>query len=146
MERIAANDTVVVPSLVIIESVATRLGGVAETIAPWTREITRSIHAAGIPIAAGTDTARRLIGVAPGDALHHELELLVACGLSPLEALQAATLVPARRFGGDPMGGVIAVGQPADLVLLRGNPLEEIGKTRSIDSVVVRGKLISSTR
>ena len=66
--------------------------------------------------------------------------------LSPTEALQAATLVPARRFGGDPGGGVIAVGQPADLVLLRGNPLEEIGQTRSIDAVVVRGKLISRTR
>ncbi|KAA3614224.1 MAG: hypothetical protein DWQ01_00545 [Planctomycetota bacterium] len=140
LQKIAANGTVLVPSLTAVDVIAERLGGPAKVIAPWTQEITRAAHSAGIPIAAGTDTARRLLGVIPGEALHHELRLLVACGLSPLEALRSATLVPARRFGHDPKGGAIAVGQAADLVLLRGNPLEDIENTAAIAGVVAGGR------
>lgn len=140
LQRIAANGTVLVPTLSVPDVVAERLGGTANALSTWTREITRAAHAAGIPIAAGTDTARRLLGIVPGEALHRELRLLVACGLTPAEALRSATLVPARRFGGDARGGVIAVGRPADLVLLRGNPLEDIRQTAAIEGVVVRGR------
>jgi hypothetical protein len=95
---------------------------------------------AGILILAGSDVGAPL--VVPGLSLHEELELLVRdAGLSPLEALRAATLLPARVLGlAD--AGTIAPGQLADLVLLDGNPLAEIGATRRIHAVVTAGRLL----
>lgn len=139
---IADNGTVVVPTLVTLDTAAERHAGLFERVAPWTLEITAALHEAGVPIAAGSDTARRLIGIVPGASLHRELELLVDAGLTPAEALRAATLVPARRFGANAQGGVIAVGAPADLVLLGGNPLQDIAQTRSVQAVFVRGRRI----
>src|SRR5439155_23058627 len=83
-------------------------------------EIVREAHRRGVPIVAGTD-----IGVL-GHSLHREMALYVAAGFTPLEALQAATLVPARALGRDAEVGTIAVGKRADLVVVDGNPLADI--------------------
>lgn len=90
-----------------------------------------ALHRAGVSILAGTDTAApdpEHGGLAQGASLHHELELLVVAGLSPAEALQAATSVPAHHFGLDDRGR-IRDGARADLVLVDGDPTTEITDT-----------------
>jgi imidazolonepropionase-like amidohydrolase len=94
---------------------------------------------AGIPLLAGTDAMMPY--VLPGYALHDELELLERAGLSPLAALEAATLNPARFLGVDASTGTIEPGKSADLVLLEANPLEHIGNTRKIVAVIAQGRL-----
>jgi imidazolonepropionase-like amidohydrolase len=96
---------------------------------------------AGVPILAGTDTAAG-VRVYPGFSLHDELGLLVQAGLTPMEALQAATL-NAGKFLGLADTGTIEKGKRADLVLLDGNPLRDIGNTRKIQSVVLAGRYFS---
>jgi imidazolonepropionase-like amidohydrolase len=103
------------------------------------RRIVKALHAAGAPILAGTDAPMPL--VYPGFSLHKELELLVESGLSPAEALRAATLGPAEFLGLSESTGSIAVGKRADLVLLDANPLRQIGNTQRIRAVVLNGRL-----
>jgi imidazolonepropionase-like amidohydrolase len=90
------------------------------------------LHRAGVPVLAGTDAPNP--GTAHGVALHRELELLVGAGLSPVEALAAATSVPARAFRLSDRGR-IAQGLRADLVLVNGDPTASITATRAIAAV-----------
>ncbi|MFL6193078.1 MAG: amidohydrolase family protein [Thermoanaerobaculia bacterium] len=89
----------------------------------------RQLKAAGVPILAGTDAPNP--GTAHGVSLHRELELLVAAGFSPVEALTAATATPARAFGLKDRGR-IAPGLRADLVLVKGDPTQDVTATRDI--------------
>ena len=110
------------------------------TFPNWSLFLVDLMHQAGVPIGAGTDTP---IGfAAPGYSLHSELEMLVRAGLSPIEALRAATLRPAEFFGLDGEMGTIEPGRLADLVLLSGNPLDDITQTRSVQAVVTKGQLL----
>jgi imidazolonepropionase-like amidohydrolase len=97
-----------------------------------------------VDVLAGTDAA--YVGV-PGTAhsasMHDELRLLVRAGFSPLEALRAATSVPARRFGLNDRGR-IAPGLRADLLLVDGDPLTTIGDTLSVRRVWRQGEALSS--
>lgn len=99
-----------------------------------------AIHKEGIPIVAGTD-----VGV-PGHTLHRELELYVKAGMTPIEAIQAATLVPARVMKLENEVGTIAAGKRADIIILDANPLENISNTRKVRYVVTRGRLFDSAR
>lgn len=99
---------------------------------------------AGVPIIAGTDMG--LSGVIAGFSLHDELELLVEAGLTPEQALNAATLAPARWLGIDKEVGSIEVGKFADLILLDGNPLTDINNTRRIAGVFVNGKWLPKNK
>lgn len=99
----------------------------------------RRLHAAGVPIVAGTDSPYP--GVFFGEGLHRELELLVEAGLTPLEAISAATS-NAARFARDTTWGVIATGKRADLLLIDGRPHERISDTRRIVAVMQRGQLL----
>ena len=101
-------------------------------------EIVRMMHKAGVQIMAGSDFSDW--GMVPGIDLHNELALLVEAGFTPLEALQAATLNPAKFLGKTDTYGTIQVGRVADLVLLDMNPLEDIGHTRKVNAVVLGGK------
>ncbi|KAB5533366.1 putative hydrolase, partial [Coniochaeta sp. 2T2.1] len=96
-----------------------------------------SIRQAGVTILAGTDANKHASGagkVSYGDSMWEELRLLVEVGLSPLEALQSATSLPAHFFGlGD--RGVIELGKRADLILLSKDPLQDIGNITSIQRV-----------
>ena len=92
----------------------------------------RALHARGVPILAGTDAANP--GTTYGASLHRELALLTAAGLSPRDALAAATSVPADRFGLTDRGRV-AQGLKADLLLVEGDPTEDITATRAIVGV-----------
>lgn len=103
------------------------------------RQIVKTLHSASVRFLAGTDSP--MPQVYPGISLHRELELLVDCGLSPADALRAATIWPAEFLGLGKSNGSIAVGKRADLVLLEGNPLEDIRHTRDIHAVVLNGRL-----
>ncbi len=96
---------------------------------PVAFETVRKLKEAGVPILAGTDAPNP--GTSHGAALHRELELLVEAGLSPTEALAAATSVPARAFHLEDRGR-IAPGLRADLVLVAGDPTRNITDTRAI--------------
>jgi len=82
-------------------------------------------------------------GGVPGFCLHDELEALTEAGLSPLQALQTATINPARFLGREKTQGTIAVGQRADLVLLDADPLTAVRNTRRIAAVIVGGRVLS---
>jgi len=99
----------------------------------------RIFAAAGGRIAAGTDAPGRLL--VPGYSEHQELELMVRAGLSPREAIRAATRNGAVLLGVDSIG-LIAPGKVADLVVLTKDPLADIRNTRAIQSVVIRGTLL----
>jgi len=101
--------------------------------------VVRKLQAAGVPILAGTDAINP--GTAHGASLHRELELLVEAGLSPSQALAAATSVPAGLFGLADRGR-IAQGLRADLVLVTGNPCVDIKATRAIVGVWKQGQPI----
>ena len=105
------------------------------------RDSVTALHRAGVPILAGTDAhyePQSPFDVRHGESLHHELELLVEAGLSTVEALQAATSLPAKHFGLADRGKIEA-GMRADLVLLAEDPIEDIKATRSIRKVWCAG-------
>jgi imidazolonepropionase-like amidohydrolase len=95
----------------------------------------RVLHHAGVPIVAGTDQA------VPGFSLDREIELYVQAGFTPMEAIQAATLAPARAMGMDKESGTIEVGKRADVILVDGNPLENISDIRKVSAVFAAGKM-----
>lgn len=107
----------------------------------WQLETVGKLHRSGARILAGTDAPTYL--QLPGYSLHDELEALVAAGLSPLEAIQAATINGARFFTVDDKQGAIQVGNLADIVLLNSDPLENIHNTRDIDTVISRGQVLN---
>ena len=96
------------------------------------------MHDAGVPIVAGSDK-----GV-PGHSLLREIELYVKAGISPMEAIRAATIVPARLMKLDRESGTIEAGKVADLVLLDGNPLERIANIRTARIVISRGRVMDT--
>ncbi len=123
---------VAVPTLTMVEAVA-RASGRPPAYANARDSVTR-LHAAGVPVLAGTDanSAPGAPAAVPhGPSLHHELELLVGAGLAPVEALRAATVLPARHFGLSDRGE-IGPGRRADLVLVDGDPAADVAATRRI--------------
>jgi imidazolonepropionase-like amidohydrolase len=105
-------------------------------------EVVQLLHKAGVPFLAGTDTPPGVY-IFPGFSLHEELQRFVAAGFTPLEALQTATLNPARFFQMEEQLGSIEPGRFADLVLLDANPLEDIANTQKIAAVFLNGRYFS---
>jgi len=102
-------------------------------------QFVREYKRAGGAIAAGSDAANQLL--IPGYSLHEEMSLLVAAGLTPLEAITAATRRGAQLLRADSLG-MLAPGKVADLVVLNGNPARNIAATRDIAMVMIRGRMI----
>src|SRR5229473_4829648 len=102
-------------------------------------EVVGMLHKAGVPFLAGTDTPAG-VHIFPGYSLHEELQRFVAAGFTPLEALQTATINPARFFGMEEQAGTVEKGKFADLVLLSANPLENITNTQKIAAVILNGQ------
>ncbi len=102
-------------------------------------KIVSDMNTSGVGLLAGTDCGET--GIIHGFSLHEELESLVHAGLSPLEALQTATINPARYQDATDRMGTIAVEQIADLVLLNKNPLDEISNTKKIEAVFTNGQI-----
>ena len=101
----------------------------------------RQFAAAAGRLAAGTDAANPML--VPGYSEHREMELLVRAGLTPSEALRAATRNAAVLIGADSLG-LLAPGKAADLVVLSKDPLVDIRNTRAITSVMARGYLLDA--
>lgn len=106
------------------------------------RELVARMYEAGVTFGAGTDIP--IPPSVPGHSLHLELESLVAAGLSPLDAIGAATLTPAKFFSLESELGSIDVDKRADLVILSANPLDDIRHTQSIDGVIIQGRHIDA--
>jgi imidazolonepropionase-like amidohydrolase len=100
---------------------------------------TRELKEAGVKLLAGTEMPQAF--VFPGFSLHQELELLVRSGLTPLEALRAATYNPAEFLGALDSLGTVARGKVADLLLLDANPIADIRNTRRISVVIANGRV-----
>ena len=114
---------------------------VASTAISVRRELIKRLHDAGGLILLGSD-APQVFNV-PGFSLHRELELMVASGLSPFDALRAGTTAPAEFFGLD--AGTVETGRIADLMLLDANPLADIANSRRVHGVIVRGRWLRAS-
>jgi imidazolonepropionase-like amidohydrolase len=108
-------------------------------------QVVGAMHRTGVPLLAGTDTAWIQPYTYAGFSLHDELALLVKAGLTPIESLQTATINPARFLGMEKDLGTIEKGKVANLVLLDADPVSDIRNTQKIDSVVLKGKLLTRT-
>jgi hypothetical protein len=107
-------------------------------------EIVRAMHSAGVPLLAGTDTPNPY--TYPGFSLPEELQLLVSAGLSPKEALELATRRAAEFLGADHDFGSVERGKIANLVLLDANPLADIGNTKKVRAVIIRGRMLDRAK
>jgi imidazolonepropionase-like amidohydrolase len=97
--------------------------------------IVKALHDAGVPVVVGTDE-----GI-PGHSVHREIELYVEAGLTPMEALQAATIVPARAMKLDGELGTIEKGKRADMAVLNANPLDNIRNIRAVRWTISDGRV-----
>ena len=144
-DRMASAGRMLIPTLTMMEAL-TGPSTPPQMQAEWAlpgasyasaRESVAAAYRAGAPVLAGTDTntdAEAPGNFTFGDSLHHELELLVDAGLSNVDAIRAATVLPAEHFGLTDRGAV-APGRRADLILLDGDPLHDIHAIRSISHV-----------
>jgi len=140
--RTADAGTWNVPTLIVMRKALTNNTDPKEAARAITnaRLMVRHLHDAGAPLMAGTDAGVPVIE--PGSSLHEELIELIAAGLSPYDALAAATVNPARFLGLEGKVGGVKVGARADLLLLKANPLEDIQTARSPAGVVLRGRML----
>lgn len=111
----------------------------AATIGPVIRETFRKAHAAGVKIAFGTDT-----GVSPHGENAREFELMVAGGMSPMKAIQSATLTAAQLLRIDDRLGTLEANKLADVIAVRGNPLTDIAALHEIAFVMKEGVVYKS--
>ena len=102
--------------------------------------IVKALFDAGVPVVAGTDE-----GI-PGHSVHREIELYVEAGLTPMQALQAATIVSARAMKLDAELGTIERGKRADLVVLDANPLDQIRNIRSVRWTITGGRMYDAAK
>jgi Amidohydrolase family len=123
----------------------TRRGIPFNRLTTFNQKVARALYRNGVPIMAGTD-AMGLPLVAPGNSLHRELQLLSASGFSRYEAMRSATVVPAAFLGKANEFGTIAAGQRADLLLVAGNPLEDLAVLKRPSGVMVRGRWLPRKR
>jgi imidazolonepropionase-like amidohydrolase len=148
--RMAEAGTLAIPTLTMMKGIVDTLTKAAAGPSPdyeAARTTVTAMYRAGIPILAGTDAnATPGVPFSPrhGESLHQELELLVDAGLSTLDALRAATSLPARYFGLDDRG-VVAPGHRADLILIEGDPLADIRNTRNIQRTWCAGIELSTS-
>ena len=107
------------------------------------QEFTRRFSRAGGKIFAGTDAAGS--ASVPGESLHQELQLLVEAGLTPMQALESATRIPAELIHKDYKLGTLTAGKLADLVVLDADPLADIRNTQKIRHVIKNGEVLDTT-
>ena len=113
----------------------------AKTFLDLRKRLIGAAFRAGVPVLLGSDSPQ--IFNVPGFSIHHELQAMVEAGLNPFEAIATGTTAPAEFYGQDEMWGSIAPGRSADLIVLRDDPLADLGNTRSIEAVMVRGRYLS---
>jgi imidazolonepropionase-like amidohydrolase len=112
--------------------------GINQSISMFQKKLVAGLQDAGVELLAGTDFY--VFGLMPGFSLHRELHSLVEAGLSPYQAIAAATRNPARYLGRSSHSGAVAVGFDADLLIVKGNPLQHIEAVDEVEGVVLRGR------
>lgn len=148
--ELAAAGTVIVPTLTMMRGIVDNLAALGSGGLDYraAQASVATVHAAGMPVLAGTDaneTPAAPASPAFGLSLHDELALLVGAGLTPAQALDSATAVAAEHFGLSDRGRV-AAGLRADLVLLTDDPTADIGATRGIREVWIAGERVPRAR
>jgi imidazolonepropionase-like amidohydrolase len=114
--------------------------GYVQRIIQFNGELIKAFSVAGIPVLAGTDSG--IPGIAPGFALHDELEAMAAAGLGNEQVLEGTTRLACEWLGVAGDRGTIESGKSADLLLLNADPLENVSNTRKIAAVIVRGRYL----
>ncbi|NKB88501.1 MAG: amidohydrolase family protein [Acidobacteria bacterium] len=121
---------------------ADRIGSIEDRLV-FLRDMTKAFADAGVPLLTGTDSPG-IPGMYPGPSMHDDLRNFVIAGLTPYQALSAATRVPGEFVAATTTDrqpfGTIAPGQRADLILLRANPLESVDAVRALDGVMAAGR------
>ena len=115
-----------------------------ENMVKFNNYLVKACKQLGVPIVAGTDAGTS--SVVPGFTMHDELELFVAAGLTPQEALASATRLSANWLGIESMVGTIEKDKLADMILLEANPFDNIKNTRTISGVFINGKYIDKQK
>jgi imidazolonepropionase-like amidohydrolase len=108
----------------------------AETLFRKYLQVLGALHKAGVPIVAGTDQP------VPGHNLHRELGFYTQAGMTPMEAIQAATIVPARAMKLNRQSWTLEAGKRADLVLVAGRPDRKISDIRKVRIVIAAGRAL----
>jgi imidazolonepropionase-like amidohydrolase len=116
----------------------TNMGGTRPSRMKENLDLILALHKAGVPIVAGSDTG--LVGY----GLIREVELYAQAGMTPLEAIQSATIVPARAMKLDQDTGTVEAGKRADLIIVKGNPLERISDLRNVSMTIANGRMFNS--
>jgi imidazolonepropionase-like amidohydrolase len=140
-----ASGQVIVPTLTMMEAIVAKLAGIAPVSYDAARATVGRWHRAGVTILAGTDANQAASAPASpsyGTSLHHELELLVGAGLTAVEAVRSATAGAAEYFGLADRG-VIAPGRRADLVLIDGDPVQDISAIANVAAVWCAGRPVA---
>jgi imidazolonepropionase-like amidohydrolase len=114
-----------------------------EQIAKNRKRILQALHEAGVPILFGTDAPQQFS--VPGFSIHREFPTMLDSGFSPYQILVSATRNPGEYFKAQDKFGTVATGSRADLVLVKGNPLEDIAHTENPAGVMVRGRWLEET-
>jgi len=104
----------------------------------------KKLQEAGVLLAAGTDAPYP--GVFQGEAIHHELELLVASGMTPPQAIRLATFNAARIMHAEEEWGSLQAGRTANVLIVVGNPADRISDTRKVETVILKGKILDRAR
>jgi imidazolonepropionase-like amidohydrolase len=124
-------------------ALSTRLVGLAGPERPPIRGIIHALADEGATLILGTEATLRS-QIVPGVSVHDELRELVGAGLTPFQALRTATANPAIVLGEAGQFGIVAPGARADLLLLEANPLEDVGNTRRLAGLMVRGRWLGA--
>ena len=144
--RMRERGTVLEPTLATLRKTAILAGGDPKRmrsmpLSEWAASMTRKAHTSGVRIVAGSDVYLDPNAMAP--AIHDEVELLVAAGLSPLQAITAATRSGAEILGLDSVTGTLEPGKWADVVVLAADPTRDIRNTRSVTHVIKGGHVVA---
>lgn len=108
----------------------------------------KELHRAGVILLLATDCGSGAMGIVPGFSIHDELRILIENGFTPYEAIATGTINAAmviEKMAGEGNFGTIEVGKRADLILVNGNPLEDVGKIRDLRGVMAAGKWFERT-
>ena len=103
----------------------------------------KELHQAGVILLLATDCGSGAMGIVPGFSIHDELRILIENGLTPYEAIATGTInasMVIEKMTGEGNFGTIEVGKRADLILMNGNPLEDVSRIRDLRGVMAAGK------
>jgi imidazolonepropionase-like amidohydrolase len=139
ISALVSNDIPVDPTLDIYEIITKE--SQHQYLWPKVLQLTKMLYDNGVTILSGSDIPN--FDLVPGASLHHELELLVEAGISPLEIIKIATRNGAHALGIEEEVGTVEAGKQADMIILSDNPLDDINNTRKIEAVISDGQFVN---